>query len=490
MSALILGEQVVIGLVLGRTHFLRDGFIPFVCIGENRIDIEDNAAKIEQSVTQNLADLILCLPRWNRVWKLRNLGRFDNRLSFRGFLTPEQTLEALHDVRSMTHDDHVCYSFFQHTRFGQHMTVDKVRDERKGGSLTGSRKRRKPPLYAAVDLGTNNCRLLVAARRGDSFSVLDSHSQIARLGEGLEATGRLSDASIERAMDALGKISKKLKAKKVGYVRCIATEACRRAENGAAFIQRVRDETGLTFKIIGPEEEARLALIGCHNLIEPETDRLLVIDIGGGSTELSYVDGRPAYDGGLKGLISKPPLLGWRSLPVGVVTLTEAFAHLPEDEVYPQMLAHVMQLIERWKHTPDIRKAFEENRAHVIGTSGTVTCLTGVSLGLQKYRRDKVDGAWMTEAQMMGTVKQLRDAGLKGMQKFPTIGPDRAGLMLAGCAIVEGTWSLAPGGRMRVADRGLREGLLLSMMHGSKRRKRRRRRAAGPADSKSQGASA
>lgn len=367
------------------------------------------------------------------------------------------------------------------------MTVEKVRDDRKASSRTGSRKRRKPPLYAAVDMGTNNCRLLIAARRGDTFSVVDSHSQVARLGEGLEATGRLSDASIERAMDALHKISKKLKNKKVGHVRCIATEACRRAENGADFIKRVRDETGLTFKIIGPEEEARLALIGCHNLIEPETDRVLVIDIGGGSTELSFVDAKPAHAGGLKGLLTKPPILAWRSLPVGVVTLTEAFAHLPEEEAYPQMLAHVMELINKWKRTPEIRRTFEEGRAHVIGTSGTVTCLTGVTLGLTKYRRDKVDGAWMTRDAMMGTINKLRDTGIKKMHKFPTIGTDRAGLMLAGCAIVEGAWSLAPKGDMRIADRGLREGLLLSMMHGPKRRSRKRRRKPKQAD---QGAAA
>lgn len=370
------------------------------------------------------------------------------------------------------------------------MTVDNLRDNRKAGSRAGSRKRRKPPLYAAVDLGTNNCRLLIAARRGDSFSVLDSHSQIARLGEGLEATGRLSDASIERAMDALRKISRKLKAKKVGQVRCIATEACRRAENGADFIKRVRDETGLTFKIIGPEEEAKLALVGCHNLIEPDTDRVLVIDIGGGSTELSYVNARPAHEGGLKGLIKKPPILGWRSLPVGVVTLTEAFAHLPEDEAYPAMLAHVLEHIERWKRTPEIREVFKDGRAHVIGTSGTVTCLTGVTLGLQKYRRDRVDGAWVSAEEMMATVERLKDAGTKGMKSFPTIGEDRAGLMMAGCAIVEATWSLAPGGRMRVADRGLREGLLLSMMQGPKRNKRRRRSSSRGRSGKPAGASA
>ncbi|MEP1144046.1 MAG: Ppx/GppA phosphatase family protein [Henriciella sp.] len=359
------------------------------------------------------------------------------------------------------------------------MTVENVRGDRAKTKKSGSRKGRRPPLYAAVDLGTNNCRLLVAARRGDSFSVLDSHSQVARLGEGLEATGRLSDASIERAMDALGKISKKLRTKKVGHVRCIATEACRRAENGAEFIQRVRDETGLTFKIIGPEEEARLALIGCHNLIEPDTDRVLVVDIGGGSTELSFVDAVPAHEGGLKGLLNKPPILGWRSLPVGVVTLTEAFAHLPYDECYPKMLAHVMEHIEKWKRTPEIREAFNAGRAHVIGTSGTVTCLTGVAIGLTKYRRDKVDGAWITRDAMMDTIKRIRAAGPDNIHKFPTIGTDRAGMMLAGCAIVEGTWSLAPKGDMRIADRGLREGLLLSMIHGPKRRKRKSRRKPG-----------
>lgn len=379
----------------------------------------------------------------------------------------------------MTPDTNVCYTSNQLTRFGQHMTIENVRDARPPRKRTGSRKGRKPPLYAAVDMGTNNCRLLIAARRGDTFSVLDSHSQIARLGEGLEATGRLSDASIERAMDALRKISKKIRSKKVGQVRCIATEACRRAENGADFITRVRDETGLTFKIIGPEEEARLALIGCHNLIEPDTDRVLVIDIGGGSTELSFVDAGPAHEGGLKGLLERPPILAWRSLPVGVVTLTEAFAHLPAEEAYPQMLAHVMAQIEKWKRTPEIRQSFEDGRAHVIGTSGTVTCLTGVTLGLTKYRRDKVDGAWVDEAEMMATVQKLRDAGPDKIHKFPTIGTDRAGLMMAGCAIVEGTWSLAPNGRMRIADRGLREGLLLSMMHGPKRRKRRPRRKPG-----------
>lgn len=361
------------------------------------------------------------------------------------------------------------------------MAEENVRETGKSRSRRPQRARGRAPLYAAVDLGTNNCRLLIAARKRDSFTVIDSHSQIARLGEGLAATGRMSDASIERAMDALHKIARKLKAKKVGQVRCIATEACRRAENGPDFIRRVREETGLTFKIIRPEEEARLALIGCHNLIEPDVSNVLVVDIGGGSTELSLVDAAPVQADGLKGMLRRPPIQSWTSLPVGVVTLTEAFAHLPEDERYPAMLARTRELVDKWKRADHIRDLFEQGKAHAIGTSGTVTCLTGVHLGLTKYRRDAVDGQWISHDEMLATVDKLREAGTDGMHKFPTIGTERAGLMMAGCAIVEATWSLAPGGRMRIADRGLREGLLLSMMQGPKRRKRggkRRRRSA------------
>jgi len=364
------------------------------------------------------------------------------------------------------------------------MADEKKRGDRAASSRNRGRAGKRPPLYAAVDLGTNNCRLLIAARKRDSFAVLDSHSQIVRLGEGLEATGRLSDASIERAMDALRKISAKLKAKKVAHVRCVATEACRRAENGPDFIKRVREEIGLTFKIISGAEEAKLAMVGCHNLVAPDVKKVLVLDIGGGSTEFSLVNAHPVQQDGLKGLLTQSPIEAWTSLPIGVVTLTEAFAHLPEDEAYPAMLGHAKGLIDKWKRAPGIREMFASGEAHVIGTSGTVTCLTGVHLGLTKYRRDAVDGQWVTEAEMMATVNRLKDAGPDGRKRFPTIGEDRAGMMLAGCAIVEAAWSLAPGGRMRVADRGLREGLLLSMMQGPPRRKRngkkRRRRKPKP----------
>lgn len=330
-------------------------------------------------------------------------------------------------------------------------------------------------LYAAVDLGTNNCRLLVAQPHGKTFRVVDSHSQIARLGEGLHETGRLSDASVERALDALKAIRRKLKYHGVGRVRCIATEACRKAENGDEFIRRAHRETGLTLKIIGAKEEARLASIGCHDLIGEDAPSVLVVDIGGGSTELSWLNAERARQGGLDGLVRRAPIQNWTSLPLGVVTLTEAFYHLPEAESYAAMLAHAAAVIDGWKGTPAIRKAMQANGAHLIGTSGTVTCLAGVHLKLDRYRRDRVDGTWLSRANGDAVLALMKEAGPAGRAAMPTIGEERAGLMLAGCAILEALWNAYPAARMRVGDRGLREGLLLSMMYGRKKPRRRRR---------------
>ncbi|MBL4879145.1 Ppx/GppA phosphatase family protein [uncultured Hyphomonas sp.] len=351
--------------------------------------------------------------------------------------------------------------------------------EKKSAVRRGKRGRPRPArasdLYAAVDLGTNNCRLLVATPHGKTFRVVDSHSQIARLGEGLHETGRLSDASIERAMDALQAIRGKLKSHGVGKVRCIATEACRKAENGPDFIQRVHEETGLTFKIIGAKEEARLASIGCHDLIGDDAPSVLVVDIGGGSTELSWLNAELARANGLNGLIQRAPIQNWTSLPLGVVTLTEAFAHLPDAEAYQAMLDHSGEVIEAWKGTQAIRSAMGLRGAHLIGTSGTVTCLAGVHLKLDRYRRDKVDGTWMSRTAGEKVLNMLREAGPDGRAALPTIGEERAGLMLAGCAILDALWRAYPAGRLRVGDRGLREGLLLSMMYGQKPARRRRR---------------
>ncbi len=332
------------------------------------------------------------------------------------------------------------------------------------------------PLYAAVDLGTNNCRLLVAEPRGQTFRVVDSHSQIARLGEGLQVTGRLSEAAIERALDALHNIRRKLKHHGVGRVRCIATEACRKAENGPDFIRRVHTETGLTFKVIGAKEEARLATIGCHDLLVQPSKSVLVVDIGGGSTELSLMDAEAVRTKGLKGMLERAPIVDWTSLKMGVVTLSDAFREHDETAGWPRMLAHAREIVASWPGLAAAQARLEADEGYLIGTSGTVTCLAGVHLKLDRYRRDRVDGTWMSRDEGEATIGLLRELGIDGRARLPTIGEERAPLMLAGCAIMQAVWEGFDTRRLRVADRGLREGLLLSMMYGRPRSRRRRGR--------------
>lgn len=331
-------------------------------------------------------------------------------------------------------------------------------------------------MYAAVDLGTNNCRLLIAQRRGDHFVVVDSYSQIARLGEGLVTTGELSADAMDRAVKALSAIKRKLKHHKVGHVRCIATEACRKASNSDEFMARVREETGLTFKIIKPLEEVRLAAIGCHDLIDDAADLVMVLDIGGGSTEISFLDVSDIGDAPLKSLVSRVPIKAWESFPLGVVTLTEAFSEYDEVGAYPLMLAEARKTFASWDKGLALSEAMAGPGARLIGTSGTVTCLAGVQRGLSKYRRDAVDGITMSPEETFGVIGQLRDAGLKGREAMPTIGKERAGLMLSGCAILQAAFETWPASELCVADRGLREGLLLSMMHRKKPNGRRSRR--------------
>jgi len=346
-------------------------------------------------------------------------------------------------------------------------------------SRTHSR-RHTPPLYAAVDLGTNNCRLLVAKPAGDHFNVVDSHSQIVRLGEGLSATGRLSDAAMTRTFDALGTIRAKLKQLGVRHVRCIATEACRKAENGGEFIREVQDRTKLSFKIVSAKEEARLAAIGCHDLLEPDAKLVMVLDIGGGSTEVAFIDlsNQPARD--IKTLVNTMPITAWSSFPLGVVTLTESFAETANDAQFDAMHQEARATFAGWLTGKQFAERLAAEDAYMIGTSGTVTCLAGIRLGLQKYRRDRVDGQWLTQAQTQETIRDFTGATPEERAKIPTVGADRAALMLAGCAILEAAFAEWPSSRLRVADRGLREGLLLSMMHGTRKPKRRRKRKQKP----------
>ncbi|ESR23412.1 Ppx/GppA phosphatase family protein [Lutibaculum baratangense] len=342
-------------------------------------------------------------------------------------------------------------------------------------------------LYAALDLGTNNCRLLVAQPTRRSFRVVDAFSRIVRLGEDLDRRSALGDAAQSRAIEALKVCRDKLISRGVTRSRLIATEACRRAANGMEFIDRVQRETGLKLEVVDRETEARLAVAGCASLVDPAARGAIVFDIGGGSTELVWLD----FDGqcwpGPLGLQKR--VAAWTSMPLGVVTLAEKFGGVavgPED--FEEMVSHVRETLERFEAREIMVKALAEGDVHLLGTSGTVTTICGVHLALDRYDRRKVDGTWMRGDDVVAVTERLLGMTFEERVKNPCIGPDRADLVLAGCAIFEAIRREWPCRRIRVADRGLREGILMSLMardgvwrNSRGRRARRGRRRQQPA---------
>jgi len=319
-------------------------------------------------------------------------------------------------------------------------------------------------LYAALDLGTNNCRLLVAQpTRPGQFRVIDAFSRIVRLGEGLGGSGRLSAEAMDRAVEALRICAAKLQARRIRRMRLIATEACRAAVNGEEFLARVTEETGLDLEIIDRETEARLAVSGCSSLVEAEARSVVLFDIGGGSSEIAMIRlGRHRTGGRLANHITH-----WTSLPVGVVTLSER--HGGRDvtpSVFDAMVSEVDGMLARFDcpPVPGTENGGIPDDFHLIGTSGTVTTLAGVHLGLPRYDRRRVDGLWLSNDEVSAMQAKLLSWDFDGRAANPCIGPDRADLVLAGCAILEAIRRRWPSKRMRVADRGLREGLLTDMM--------------------------
>ena len=315
----------------------------------------------------------------------------------------------------------------------------------------GSGERRH---YAALDLGTNNCRLLIVRPQNSDFAVVDAFSRIVRLGEGLAASGRLSDAAIERTLAALRVCADKLKRRNVALSRSVATEACRRAVNGPEFIARAAAETGIRLDIISAEEEARLAMLGCQALIEPGEGPALVFDIGGGSTEMVLVDtAGPA-----------PRVLDWHSAPWGVVSLTES-AGGGEDEgariaAYARMRRVVADSIAPFA----ARLPAGVVRPRLLGTSGTVTTLGSVHLGLTHYDRAQVDGLIVPAGAMRAICGDLAGRSIADRARLASIGHERAELVVAGCAILEAIMDLWPAERLGIADRGIREGILRRLM--------------------------
>jgi exopolyphosphatase/guanosine-5'-triphosphate,3'-diphosphate pyrophosphatase len=322
-------------------------------------------------------------------------------------------------------------------------------------------RRASGPAFAALDLGTNNCRMLVGTPAGDGFRVLDSFSRIVRLGEGLHHTGALCPSAMERAMLALHACSVRLARRPLRQVRAIATEACRRAVNGSEFLRQVKAETGLEIDVISPREEAELALESCAPLLVGGERRALLFDIGGGSTELAWVrltEGRPA-------------LIGYESLPLGVVTLAERWGGAGfSPDGFAAMVDDVAARLAGFEAIHCIGREIRNGGVTLLGTSGTVTTLAGIALGLPRYRRPLVDGVVLSAADADAALASLRALGRDGLIEHPCVGPDRVDFVLPGCAVFAAITRVWPAPRVIVADRGLREGMLLRMMRGERGR--------------------
>ncbi|WP_051329078.1 Ppx/GppA phosphatase family protein [Geminicoccus roseus] len=311
------------------------------------------------------------------------------------------------------------------------------------------------PVLAALDLGTNNCRLLVAKEAGSSFDVVDSFSRIVRLGEGLAYTGRLSDGAMARTIAAI-RVCRSIMAKRgVTLARCVATEACRRAENGPAFVERVYRQTGIQLEVLDQEEEAALALLGCLPLVDQDARHLLMIDIGGGSTELMWLDRtRTPEDGGAVSL----------SLPLGVVTLSESFGSDPNAERYDRMVGFVERRLTAYEQIQHFARHGLQGTTQVLGTSGTVTTMAAIHLGLRRYDRRRVDGALLDYDVLDSVGRHLRTLSNAERAAHPCIGKGRADLVVAGCAILDAVCRVWPIERLHVADRGVREGILNGLL--------------------------
>lgn len=325
-----------------------------------------------------------------------------------------------------------------------------------GRSAESVRPSRRTETFAALDLGTNNCRLLIARPVPSGFRVIDGYSRIVRLGAGVEESGLLSQAAMTRTIEALKVCGQKIIRRGVTRSRAVATEACRRARNCGEFSARVQAETGIALETISSREEAELTLSGCYSLLDRNKRFALLFDVGGGSTELIWLR--------LNGY-QAPTIVGWASYPCGVVSLTErhgSYDYGPEE--YQAVVREVQTLLERFEHQHEIRREIDAGHVQLIGTAGTVTTVAGVHLELERYDRRKVDGAWLDLSAVRAVMDWLARSTYDDRAAHRCIGRERADLVVAGCAVLDAVLAVWPCERLRVADRGVREGILAAFV--------------------------
>jgi len=326
---------------------------------------------------------------------------------------------------------------------------------RRRGNQSDRKRRPGDPVIAALDLGTNNCRLLIAKVQSGGFRVIDGFSRIVRLGEGLDASDHLSPAAMERTKAALAVCAEKIRRRSVTAGRYVATEACRRAKNGEEFLASIERDTGLRLETIPSREEAELTLAGCMPLLDPAIPYALTFDVGGGSAEILWVRLHRDRSAEVVGLIS---------LPCGVVTMTERYGQ-PEitEDGYRAMVSDVAAMLRPFDEKHEISAAIARGEVQMLGTAGTVTTIAGVHMKLPRYNRAVVDGTWLDFDVLDSISRMLVSSNFAERAAHACIGQGRAELVVAGCGILEAVCSTWPAGRLRVADRGVREGILLAL---------------------------
>lgn len=335
-----------------------------------------------------------------------------------------------------------------------HRKSTRTGDRRRSSSRRNSRR----DVVAALDLGTNNCRLLIARPTAGGFSVVDGFSRVVRLGEQVGETGLLSEAAIERTVEALSVCAVKMERRQVGLKRCVATEAARQAQNCEEFLVRVKEKTGIDLEIISSREEAELTLNGCLPLLDERIPYGLVFDVGGGSAEIVWLKIEPDRQHGI---------LGWVSLPIGVVSLTERNGgHDFSRKAYEDTVAEIEAMLAPFEQCHGIRARIQSGEAQMLGTAGTVTTIAGVTMGLKRYNRSLVDGSYLKLDSVHTVSRNLAASSYDQRVAHPSIGRNRADLVVAGCAVLQAVCNTWPAARMRVADRGVREGILLKLTGG------------------------
>lgn len=305
--------------------------------------------------------------------------------------------------------------------------------------------------------------------------IVDAFSHIVRLGEDLSRTGELSEAAMARTIKGLKICAKKIQYRGVTHIRLIATQACRGANNSDEFLARVKRDTGLSLEVISAQEEARLAVLGCQDLFDAQAKAVLVFDIGGGSTEISWVKKLPVDGPGKENnALVTNEIVNWSSLPFGVVNLAEKWGGKETSrETYDKIVEEVAQAVDKLGDKQGLKTLFENGDAHLLGTSGTVTSIAGVHLQLEQYRRMDVDGLWLSAECVRDVSESLRAMSFDQRANQPCIGIERADLVVSGCAILEGIMKHWPSQRIRVADRGLREGILMELAQQARGKKGR-----------------